>query len=90
LTEDIFGRKELQGLGEEKIKVLQEFSKGIQGKSIPEVLQLWKEYAPRISQGKTLSKEEKQGLIWVVRGELSGEERKRFDQVLALMEMMGK
>lgn len=90
MTEDIFGRKELQALGQEKLQILQEFSHKIQGKSTGEVLQLWGEYAPRISQGKKLSKQEQQALIWVVRGELSCEEQKRFDQVLALMGMMGK
>ena len=77
---------QVQALGEERLRLMQEAAEKCRGKSGMERLDIFLEYGEKLSEGGQLAPEEQKALLAAVAASLPEQERKQLTQ---LMQMMG-
>lgn len=87
---DIFESKEFQCIDPKKLAVMKQIAQQTKGKNPLEIVDLFSKHAEELSEGKPLSAEEKNALLYVMRQSISEQERKAFDELLDMLKNMGK
>ena len=77
---------QVQALGEERLRLMQEAAEKCRGKSGMERLDIFLEYGEKLSEGGPLAPEEQKALLAAVAASLPEQEQKQLTQ---LMQMMG-
>ena len=76
--------KEVQALGEERLRLLREAAEKAKGKSGMERLDVFLEYGERLSGGGSLPPEEQKALLAAVAASLPQEEQTQLMQVMTM------
>ena len=77
--------KEVQALGEERLRIMKEAAEKAKGKSGMERLDVFLEYGERLSAGGSLPPEEQKALLAAVAASLPKEEQAQLMQVMAML-----
>ena len=77
---------QVQALGEERLRLMQEAAEKCRGKSGMERLDIFLEYGEKLSEGRQLAPQEQEALLAAVAASLPEQEQR---QVAELMKMMG-
>ncbi|MFI3175293.1 MAG: hypothetical protein R3Y53_08900 [Bacillota bacterium] len=85
--DDAFFTKEVQGLSEERLKLIRQAAKDCQGKSGLERLDVMISYAEKMSEGGQLGQEEQKALLAAVAATLKDGERKQLEQMMSILGM---
>ena len=88
--EGMFQKAAFQSLGKEKLALLEEMVAAGKGKTPMELMDLMVKYGNRLTGGRPLSPLEKDALIEAMRESAAPEERKRIDEVVNMLRVMGK
>lgn len=77
---------QVQALGEERLRLMQEAAEKCRGKSGMERLDIFLEYGEKLSEGRQLAPQEQKALLAAVAASLPEQEQRQLTQ---LMQMMG-
>ena len=77
--------KEVQALGEERLKLLREAAEKAKGKTGMERLDVFLEYGEKLSEGGALPTEQQKALLAAVAASLPKEEQQQLMQVMAML-----
>lgn len=77
--------KEVQALGEERLKLLREAAEQAKGKTGMERLDVFLDYGEKLSAGGSLPPEEQKALLAAVAASLPKEEQAQLTQIMAML-----
>lgn len=78
-------KAQMEALGEERLRLIQEAQEKSKGKTGLERLDVFLEYGEALAQGGTLSKEEQKALLAAVSQSLPEGDRAQMQQIMGLM-----
>ncbi len=74
-------------LGEERMRLAEELSAELRGKTTSESLDIILKYMPRITAGKRLSEEERRVVLSTIRESMNDTEKMKLDEILSVLGM---
>ena len=82
---DGWNTKEVQALGEERLKLMKEAAEQARGKTGMERLDVFLEYGEKLAAGGNLSPEEQKALLAAVAASMPKEEQEQLTQVMKML-----
>ena len=82
---DGWNTKEVQALGEERLKLMKEAAEQARGKTGMERLDVFLEYGEKLAAGGNLSPEEQKALLAAVVASMPKEEQEQLTQVMKML-----
>lgn len=79
--------KELQSLGEERLRLMREAAEKCKGKTGMERLDIFLEYGEKLAEGRQLPPEEQKALLAAVAASLPEEEQAQLAQIMAMLRL---
>lgn len=88
--DELFQNKAFQCLDPEKLQIMKTIAEKAKGKSAMEVITLFNQYGSALTKGKPLTSQEKSAMIEVMKQSMTPPEKKKLEEVLAVLQKMGK
>lgn len=76
---------QVQALGEERLRLMQEAAEKCRGKSGMERLDIFLEYGEKLSEGRQLAPQEQKALLAAVAASLPEQEQKQLTELMKIM-----
>ena len=89
MNDNFFQNKAFQSIEPEKMRLIEELSQKVRGKTTMEALDLMMFYLPKISEGRPLRAEEKTAIFEAAMANMNEKEKNQFHNMMRIVSAMG-